>query len=532
MHPLALCRKYPGDTLRLLFIGCIYTHIILYQGRIQGSFEIRKSVSTVLARFSPISLFIENRRDYILPELSPKEGYTCITQTSSCLIYASRGFTQKLTVETIPDPQLHPKLQANEILLTPVVCIRSQEAMCSVNPAIVELMKTLEPSLQNPRCELVPLYSLSHPLEWKKLPSHGSKMLEDRVTFKITHFGYFAVIAQFSLPTATVIVEPSLSQPAQLVIPELPDFKLEVPPTSVRSKTNITATVHYRDNRSLYVSQTDHSPASAYVVLEPHNAQFEDQIRITMPIPNYGEIKRSHPNIKLELWNINEDTRGKLRIAEESSITIHQGGSGNYLATAHITHFSGYLYQWSTAIMDYFLSFFVQTIRGRCQVFMSHETKHASCTSFQIAVLLYPYQDPYSSLPNYPYILYDSVIPIPLVAGDIECQVELSELLLRSYPSSQNQKCHTKSCRLSKDFNVRVEFGILLESVTCGAGSEIPGGNLATLAIKQGESGIPPFILIKVHAQAIASKHYSLMLQYYYVYSLLITNLLILSRYR
>ena len=447
-------------------------------------------------------MYIENQRDYILPEVCHKEGYTCIAQSSSCLIYVSRGFTQKLSIKTIAEPQLHPKLQANEILLTPVVCIHPQEVACCVNPAIVELMKTLEPSFRSPKHELVPLYSLSHPLEWKKLPSHGCEMLEDRVVFKATHFGYLSVVAQFSLPTASITVEPSISQPAQLMIQELPGFKLEIPPTSVRSITKITATVHYDDQR-LYDSQSIRSPASACVVLEPHNAQFEDKIMITMPIPNYNQIKRNYSNIKLELWCtdcMKKDAPGKLKIAEESNITIHQDGNGNYLATAYITHFSGYLYQWSTMIVDYFMNFFVQTIRGRCQVFMSRETKRASCISFEIAVLLYPFQDPYSSLPNYPYVLYDSVIPVPLVAGDIECQIELSELLLQNYQSSQNQKYHTKSCRLSKDFNMRVEFGIQLESVTHAVGSELPAGNLATLVIKQdsGESDTPPFILIKV----------------------------------
>ena len=155
-----------------------------------------------------------------------------------------------------------------------------------------------------------------------------------------------------------------------------------------------------------------------------------------------------------------------MKVAEESSITIHQDDKGNYLATTYVTHFSWYLYRWSATIVNYILNFFVKDIHGRCQVFMSHETKQGSCISFEIAVLLYPFQDPYSSLPNYPYILYDSVIPITLVAGDTECQIVINYLLLQSYSSSHNQKCYTKSCRFPKDFNMRVEFGIQLHSET------------------------------------------------------------------
>ena len=410
-------------------------------------------------------------------------------------MYVSNGFTRKISIETIAESKLHPKLQANEIKLTPVVHVLPEEI---AKPAIVELIKTLEPSLQNPNHKLVPLYSLSHPFEWKKLASHGCEMLQDRVVFNTTHFGYYTVIAQFSLPTSSVIIDPKATQPVQLLLQELPGFKMEIPSTSVRSKTEITATIHY-DDQSLYGS-----PASACVVLEPHSTHFEDRIMITIPIPNYDQITRSNPNIKLELWytdNTKKTAPVRLTIAEESSIIIHKDDSGNCLATAYITHFSGFLYGWSAKIVDYCLNLLVQSIHGRCQVFMSHETKHGSCITFGIAVLLYPFKDPYSSLPNYPYLLYDSVIPVTLVAGDLECQIELDRLLLQSYPSSDDQQCYTKSARFPKDFHMRVEFGIRLDSTTH---TELPSGNLATLIIKHssGECDISPCMLMKVNGIA------------------------------
>ena len=442
----------------------------------------------------------------MLPELSSKEDYTCVAQSSSCLVYVSRGFTQELSIETIIESQLHPKLQANEIKLTPVVCILPQEiAFSATKPAIIELMKTVEPSQQNPDHELVPLYSLTNPFEWKKLASHDCKMLEDRVVFKTTHFGYFTTITQFSLPTASVTVEPNVSQPAQLMIQELPGFKMVIPTTSVQSKTEITATVHYEDP-TLCDDQSNHSPASACVMLEPHNVQFEDKIMITMPIPNYSQIKRNYPNIKLELWHTDNTKEGapvKLKLAEESSITIHQDDNCNYLATAYITHFSLITYLWDQVVNTiYWLNFFVRKVRGRCQAFMSCETRRGSCITFGIAVLLYPFDcnDPYSSLPNYPYILYDSVLPVTLVAGEMECQIDLDKLLLQSYRSSRNQECYTKSCMFPKEFNMRIDFYIELDA-TAAVGSELPAGNLATLSIKQGSdecNSPPPFLLIKV----------------------------------
>ena len=361
-------------------------------------------------------------------------------------------------------------------------------------------MKTLEPSFQNPNHALVPLYSLSHPFEWKNVASHGCEMLEDRVVFKTTHFGYFTVIARFSLPTASITVKPKVSQQAQLMIQELPGFKMEIPSTSVRSKTKITATVHYSD-QSLYGNQSNYSPASACVVLEPHNTQFEDRIMITMPIPNYDQIKRDYPNIMLELWhtdNTKIDAPVKLMVADESSIIVNQDGDGNYLATAYITHFSLFTYLWNQTLSSlYWLNFFAQEIRGRCQVFMSHESKRESCIKFGIAVLFHKFDEYHSNIPNHPCVLYDSMVPITVVVGEIDCQIKLDESLLKIYRNSSNERCYSEHCRFPRDFNLRVDFCIRLDTATATVESQLPAGILATLLIKHG-SGVHKFNLIKV----------------------------------
>ena len=411
------------------------------------------------------------------------------------MVYASKGFSEEISIDTIAEPRLLPKLQANEIGLTPVIRILPQQVADTV---IIELMKTVEPNHQNPKHELVPLYSLSHPFEWKKLPSHGCEMLEDRVVFKTTHFGYLTVIAQFSLPTESVTVEPSLIQPAQLVIQELPGFKLEIPSTSVRSKTNFVATVHY-DDPNMYDDLSNHSPASACVVLEPHNTHFEDKIMVTLPIPNYDRIKRNSPNVELELWHSVNAKKGepvKLKIAEKSDITIHQDDHGNYLATAHVTHFSGFMYLWNS-VVDYCMNYFVQNISGRCQVFMTRESKHGSWISFGIAVLLYPFKDPYSSLPNHPYMLCDSSLPITLTAGEIECQIELDELLLQGYGSARNTTRYTECRTFPSDFNMQVHFKIRLHA-TSAVNLKLPEGIFGTLLIKHGSDESHTFNLVKV----------------------------------
>ena len=358
-------------------------------------------------------------------------------------------------------------------------------------------MKTIEPTNQNPNLKLVPLFSYSDSQEWKELASHGCEMLKDRVVFKTTHFSYFVVIARFPLPSARVTIEPGMNQPAEIKIPELPGFKVEIPPTSIRSTTEITATIHYDDYKLYNGHISNHSLATTCVALEPHNTHFVEQIPITIPIPNYSEIIKEYPGIRLELWHANstgeEDVHIKWELMEDSNITIHQDNEGNWLATAFVTHFSRLAYLWNK-LVDCCLNFFVQRVRGRCQVFMSRETKRGSLITFGIAVLLYPFKDPYQTLPNYAYDLFDSKVPVELTAREVECRIVLDNTLLPYSQNCHTQQCYERPCRFSKDFYARADFSM---KVDAGTESELPAGILAELFIKQGSESYN-FTLIKV----------------------------------
>ena len=434
-----------------------------------------------------------------LPELNSKEGYTCAAQSALCLVYLPNGCTENISVGT-GDLEVHSKLQSNEITLTSVVRILPHGVtFSSSKPAIIELMKTIEPTNQNPNLKLVPLFSYSDSQEWKEIASHGCEMLKDRLVFKTTHFSYFVVIGRFPLPSARVTIEPGMNQPAEVKIPELPGFKVEIPPTSIRSTTEITATIHYDDSKLYNGHISNHSLATTCVALEPHNTHFVERIPITIPIPSYSKITKEYPGIRLELWHANgtseEDAHIKWELKEDSNITIHCDGEGNGLATAFVTHFSWLTYLWNT-LVHYPLNFFVRSVRGRCQVFMSQETKRGPFITFGIAVLLYPFQDPYPTLQNYTYDLYDSKVPVELTEHEVECQIVLDDSLLLYRQNCHSQQCYERHCRFSKDFYARADFSM---KVDAGSESELPAGILAELFIKQG-SDVESynFTLIKV----------------------------------
>ena len=426
-----------------------------------------------------------------LPELAQlqtsRNGYICAVQNSFCLVYMPSNYFQKLFVEDVGVSD-NLKLSANEILLTPAVCISPHGLTFSSNkPAIIELMKTVKLTKLNDNTKLVPIFSDSAHQEWKKLNSSSyCEMIDDRVVFDTTHFSYFAVIAQFSLPSATVTINPDdghQSQPVKLTISQLPGFKVEIPPTCVQSSTDVTATVHY-DDPKLFNSNDRVSLATPCVALEPHNTHFTGRISITIPIPNYVEIIKENPDIKLQLWyspRFSEGMVAKWKPIEDSDVKISRDCEDNYLATAYITHFTFFTFLWDKTI-DYCMNFFVERIHGRCQVFMTRETKFGSFINFGIAVLLYPFRSPYLTWQNYDYILYDSVTPVDFTVGKVQCKIELSHFLVSE--NSSIRQCYMQPGRLSKNLSVQADF---LIEIDIGTDSEIPEGIvLASLSIEHG----------------------------------------------
>ena len=423
-----------------------------------------------------------SKPDYCLPELDIKNGYKLVARNPICLIYLSSDCTQQVCVVTSSELTLRPTLEANEVLITPIVCVSPDGMFHSEKPAIIELLNTVEFAkmevTQKLKHKLVPVYSNASPVQWKKLELQDCMTCGDRVTFKTNHFSYFAVVAQLPSTSVSTIVKPDPShesKPVELTIPELPGFKVEIPPASVQCVTNITATVCHNDPE-LHDSNCDYqSPASAFVILEPHNTQFFNRIPITMPIPGYSEITEKHPDIKLQLWYsnrcCNEDTeqiRIKWEHIEEADIDISCDSEGNYLATTYTSHFSVFRYLWDILI-DWRLNYFAERIRGRCQVFMSREVKYESYVTFGIAVLLYPFRDPYDKLDQYDYILHDSYVPIEFFAGNKLCRIELDSSLQLDSEKSDTEQVK----RLSKDYEMRVDFLIRLQA---GDKLELPEG--------------------------------------------------------
>ena len=149
---------------------------------------------------------------------------------------------------TSVEPKLHPKIQCNEVLITPVVSIHPQSVHVGDQPAIIELTKTVQLTDNILAWKLVPICSSADQIKWKELESHECEILDDRVKFKTNHFGYVCVIVRFNPISKSVYISPHEGKPIAVGMKDYPNFKLDFPQESIRNDTKVSVTVSFGDS--------------------------------------------------------------------------------------------------------------------------------------------------------------------------------------------------------------------------------------------------------------------------------------------
>ena len=376
---------------------------------------------------------------------APKEGYVCVSQNSLCLVYLPQETNSKITIEIITDSSIHQYISSNEIQITPVVCITSENSSFSLEkPAIIELVKTIELSEKESNNEVVPLCANTQSSEWKELGSNcNCKVLKDCISFKVTHFSLYVIISRKPYPSSTVKVMPlaDICPPNQafteLTIPELPGFKVQIPPFSVNAnrEIDITATVLY-DCPAVCSEHDRNRMAASCIELKPHNITFSEEVSINIPIPDYAKVNENHPNARLQIWHSNAvkcSTELDWNLIEHC---IYRDKDGNYVAVVLTKHFCWYKLLWDKFYTSAVSLFYAPpfNIKERCQVFMSQETRlqPSQDITFSIAVLFYPYKEESEPLPhNYKYMLLDSGLLDLSISNDdaLHFEIKLNEQL-------------------------------------------------------------------------------------------------------
>ena len=285
-------------------------------------------------------------------------------------------------------------------------------------------------------------------------------------------------------PSSTVRLKPpsadistpdhSPTSPTQLTIPELPGFKVQIPPSSVNAdrETDVTATVLY-DCPAVCSEDERSRLASSCIELEPHGITFSKTVSVSLPIPDYAEVMKNHPNAQLQIWHSNNkasvgDSHTDLSwtLVEHS---IHQDEEGRFIAVVLVNHFSIFRSIWDKCVNYFFPGSCteVESIKARFQVFMSQEVSINSFITFSIAVLYCPYErEPV--LDHYKYELTESgLLDLKVLNNKLHFQVEFIRML-ECTPSVFSGKFDI-SGRQRREFHVQLGKDVeLKENLTIG----------------------------------------------------------------
>ena len=391
---------------------------------------------------------------------------------------------------------IHPKTNSYEVMLTPVVSIahnrHGKDAINTDSKIIIELMKTAKVSEYGDK-QMIPMYRGETKSYWEEL-NGDYEMLEDRIRLKIKYFEqmYFTTIVRFSPPTASVVVDPYFAfgteSQAELTVPELPGFKVQIPSNSVQQSTEVKATLYYDSEVS---KDSNEVMATASVKLEPHGSQFTKNITVQIPIPGYSEIIDAHPDARLEFLYSPSDSSEEWVI--QNDLKIDKSSKGEVLATFSTKRFSMFSIFW-TSVSDIetiqgSIFHFVKSLSCRCQVFMSQEVSKESGINFSIQVLVNTFSDHPHEIPtNYHYVVHDSdKNPINLTAGDLHFTVTLKDCLFTAN-GSEKRKIYSKTHTISEKFPARAEFDIDLEKES--KSEFLDGAVFAYLKIKEPDDSV------------------------------------------
>jgi len=406
-------------------------------------------------------------------------GYRKNQGCAFCQVYLPENWTQVIEVSVVKDHSRYPKLQENELLVTPVIKINPHGIKFSTKPAVI-ILPHCSKRTESDLAKFIPICSNTAEFEspfWRKLePCSQCVVDESYVLFSTSHFSLFSVILVLSYPSSSLTVKPNVG--GTLFVPELPGFQLHIPNRSVHhlsEPVTITSTVHFCDKT--YNASDAQAPASACIKLEPHGLQFGFPVEVSVPIPDYAVVSRHFPEVKIELWTSERsgepciDTPVSWQLLNHTDVLLEGFDVKNKLARFEISHFSWYeiLYRLCASSLQTLglgASFVYNQLPSRMRyIFVRYQVFISSPRdlTFGLLVTIYKFGDPLGGLSNYPVLVADSGTKrIPLHIGELH--LRLTGHFVASQDLEESLERGRKIIDFTgEDFCERFEFALQLK---------------------------------------------------------------------
>ncbi len=409
-------------------------------------------------------------------------GYSEAVQLSNlCQVYLPDGCDFEIMIDTVKDLSLYPKVSSNELLISPVVRISPHGIKFPQDKsAIIVLSHCTKPMDTAQQQRIVPLCSdtgMNLYPNWTELSlSATPKMFKDCVMFTTTHFSLFAVLASIPYPSKSIVALPN--EYNLLEIQEIEGLRIEFLPNSVASPTRVDATVYYTD-LPYAIANSELSPATACLGVEPHGLLFNRPVRVSVPVPHFTKIKQLFPAASIQLYHAPHNNTGngqlKWKLAENQYYEI-AAVNGVTVISFKTAHFSLFDFVWNISVdtLQKFglgASYVYKHLTGRrarsvsvkWQAFMTPPLRDLS---FGLALCVHKFGEPLKGLSNYPWLVGEDSKGVSLQVGELGISLQ-GHFTANQEVGESLDRTTTVVDFTGEDFVVRFDFALKLSDQLC-----------------------------------------------------------------
>ncbi len=405
-------------------------------------------------------------------------GYSEVVQLSNlCQVYLPDGCDFEITIDTVKDLSLYPKVSSNELLISPVVRISPHGVKFPQDKSAIIVLSHCTKPMDTAQQQIIPLCSDTetncYP-NWTELSSSETpKMFKDRVMFTTTHFSLFAVLASIPYPSKSIVASPS--EYNLLEIQEIEGLRIEFPPNSVASPTRVDATVYYAD-APYAIENSELSPATVCLGVEPHGLLFNCPVKVSVPVPHFSEIKQLLPDASIQLYHAphNSTDNGQLKW-ELAQNQYHEIATVNGITiiSFETTHFSLFDFVWDISRdtlqkfglgASYIYKHLTSRARSLSVKWQAFMTPPLGDLSFGLALCVYKFGEPLKRLSNFPWLVGESDLKgVSLLVGELGISLQ-GHFIANQEVDESLDRTTTVVDFTGEDFAVRFDFALKLSN--------------------------------------------------------------------
>ena len=274
---------------------------------------------------------------------------------------------EEFKFQTVNSMEYSPVLDGNMVLATPIVHAAPHGAKFYLQ---MEAIVKLPLNIVVDETITITCYEsntdLGEPPIWKEISADRFECSFENVTIKTTHFSLFCAIGTKGCPTTRQRI--SASDGGILTLEEIKDCSVYFPKKALKSEEDISMTVLFEAKQYSAAESTHLAKASPIVLLEPSGIQFEEDVTITLPLPDANTVYEVTHDPKLVIFESQTERNECPQWKELNTKLSINNNNGAYSVSFNVRHFTIFQAVWEGLCST------LEAVKKRAEAFVPHFT--------------------------------------------------------------------------------------------------------------------------------------------------------------